>query len=51
MTRPPIVDFSFEGAVLTFQTGNADAFEIPLGYVNQCVPGKNEVTMEFHPVN
>ncbi len=36
--------------MLTFQTGNTDAFEIPLSYVNQCVPGKNEVTMEFHPV-
>ena len=33
-----------------FQTGNSDAFEIPLGYVNQCNPGKNEVTLEFHPV-
>jgi hypothetical protein len=32
------------------QTGNSDAFEIPLSYVNQCNPGKNEVTLEFHPV-
>ena len=36
--------------VPAFQTGNSDAFEIPLGYVNQCNPGKNEVTLEFHPV-
>ena len=41
---------SFNGAVMNFQTGTNDAFEIPLGYVNQCNPGKNEVTLEFHPV-
>ena len=40
----------FKKLVPAFQTGNSDAFEIPLGYVNQCNPGKNEVTLEFHPV-
>ena len=41
---------SFNGGVMNFQTGTNDAFEIPLNYVNQCNPGKNEVTLEFHPV-
>jgi structure-specific recognition protein 1 len=33
---------------LGFEVGKADAFEVPLPYVNQCVPGKNEVSLEFH---
>ena len=41
---------NFNGSVLGFEVGKADAFEIPLGYVNQCLPGKNEVTLEFHSV-
>ncbi len=39
---------NFHGTVLGFEVGKSDAFEIPLTYVNQCIPGKNEVTMEFH---
>ena len=39
---------NFAGSVLTFEAGKSDAYEIPLPYVNQCNPGKNEVTLEFH---
>jgi len=39
---------NFKGGVLGFEVGNKEAFEIPLSYVNQCLPGKNEVTLEFH---
>lgn len=38
----------FMGSVLNFEVGDKPAFEIPLNYVSQCIPGKNEVTMEFH---
>ena len=41
---------NFNGSVLGFEVGKNDAFELPLGYVNQCLPGKNEVTLEFHSV-
>ncbi len=46
----------FTGGLMTFEIGKADGFEIPLSYVNQCVSGKNEATLEFHlnedaPVN
>jgi len=40
---------NFAGSALAFEVGKADAFEVPLPYVNQCIPGKNEVTLEFHP--
>lgn len=40
---------NFAGNVLSFEVGAADAFEIPLPNVNQCIAGKNEVTLEFHP--
>ena len=33
---------------MTFEIGKADGFEIPLSYVNQCIAGKNEATLEFH---
>ena len=41
---------------MTFEIGKADGFEVPLTYVNQCIAGKNEATLEFHlnedaPVN
>ncbi len=39
---------NFDGAVMRFEVGKADGFEIPLKYVNQCVAGKNEATLEFH---
>ena len=39
---------NFKGGVLGFEVGSKEAFEIPLSYVNQCLPGKNEVTLEFH---
>ena len=40
---------NFNGSVLGFEVGGkADAFEVPLPYVNQCIPGKNEITLEFH---
>ncbi len=41
---------NFEGSVLGFEVGGkgADAFEVPLPYVNQCIQGKNEITLEFH---
>lgn len=42
---------NFAGSVLGFEVGKSDAFEIPLPYVNQCIPGKNEVTLEFHSVS
>ena len=47
---------NFEGGLLTFEIGKADGFEVPLSYVNQCISGKNEATLEFHlnddaPVN
>merc|ERR1712223_2049501 len=38
----------FSGGIMTFEIGKADAFEIPLTYVNQCIAGKNEATLEFH---
>ena len=46
----------FNGNLMTFEIGKADGFEIPLSYVNQCISGKNEATLEFHlnedaPVN
>ena len=41
---------NFRGSVVGFEVGKHDAFEIPLNYVNQCLPGKNEVTLEFHTV-
>jgi len=46
----------FTGGIMTFEIGKADGFEIPLTYVNQCIAGKNEATLEFHlnedaPVN
>lgn len=42
---------NFNGGVLGFEVGGSgDAFEIPLQYVNQCIPGKNEVTLEYHLV-
>ena len=34
---------NFAGNVLSFEVGAADAFEIPLPNVNQCIAGKNEV--------
>lgn len=40
----------FNGSVLGFEVGKSDAFEVPLYYVNQCIPGKNECTLEFHSV-
>ena len=36
---------SFE---IPFFIGKADGFEVPLSYVNQCISGKNEATLEFH---
>ncbi len=41
---------NFNGSVLGFEVGKADAFEVPLPYVNQCISGKNEITLEFHSV-
>ena len=41
----------FEGSVLGFEVGKNDAFEIPLSNVNQCLSGKNEITLEFHSVS
>jgi len=46
----------FTGGIMSFEIGKADGFEIPLPYVNQCIAGKNEATLEFHlnddaPVN
>ena len=46
----------FEGGIMSFEIGKAAGFEIPLPYVNQCIAGKNEATLEFHlnedaPVN
>ena len=41
---------NFNGNVLSFEVGSADAFEIPLPNVQQCIAGKNEITLEFHPV-
>jgi len=40
---------NFAGNVLGFEVNDADAFEIPLPNVQQCIAGKNEVTLEFHP--
>jgi structure-specific recognition protein 1 len=47
---------NFSGGLMTFEIGKADGFEVPLSYVNQCISGKNEATLEFHlnedtPVN
>jgi structure-specific recognition protein 1 len=42
---------NFTGSVLGFEVGKADAFEVPLPYVNQCISGKNEVALEFHSVS
>eukprot|EP00093_Oithona_nana_P006629 06629.XXX_36124_33230_1 [CDS] Oithona nana genome sequencing. len=39
---------NFEGGLMTFEIGKADGFEVPLSYVNQCISGKNEATLEFH---
>uniref|UniRef100_A0A8D8SEZ7 FACT complex subunit SSRP1 n=1 Tax=Cacopsylla melanoneura TaxID=428564 RepID=A0A8D8SEZ7_9HEMI len=39
----------FTGNVLTFEVNSTPAFEIPLKDVSQCITGKNEVTVEFHP--
>uniref|UniRef100_A0A0K2SX54 FACT complex subunit SSRP1 n=3 Tax=Lepeophtheirus salmonis TaxID=72036 RepID=A0A0K2SX54_LEPSM len=40
---------NFDGSVLGFEVGGkGDAFEIPLQYVNQCITGRNEVTLEFN---
>jgi len=39
---------NFNGSVLSFEIGSADAFEIPLPNVQNCVAGKNEVSLEFH---
>ena len=41
----------FEGGVMDIEIGKAVGFEVPLAYVNQCVAGKNEATLEFHLVN
>ena len=41
----------FSGSVLSFEVDNKLDFEIPLNHVSQCIAGKNEVTMEFHPVS
>ena len=41
----------FEGGVMNIEIGKAVGFEVPLPYVNQCVSGKNEATLEFHLVN
>lgn len=38
----------FEGGLMSFDIGKAKGFEIPLSYVNQCLDGKNEATLEFH---
>lgn len=40
----------FSGSVLSFEVANQLDFDIPLGQVSQCIAGKNEVTLEFHPV-
>ena len=42
---------NFSGSILNFEISNADAFEIPLPNVQQCISGKNEITLEFHPVS
>ncbi len=42
---------NFNGSVLGFEVGKADAFEVPLPYVNQCNSGKNEITLEFGAVS
>jgi len=39
---------NFTGGLMTFEIGKNDGFEIPLSYVNQCISGKNEATLEFH---
>ena len=36
---------------MDIEIGKAVGFEVPLPYVNQCVSGKNEATLEFHLVN
>lgn len=41
----------FQGSVLSFEVAKDLDFEVPLNYVSQCQTGKNEVTLEFHPVN
>lgn len=40
----------FNGSVLSFDIADKSAFEIPLNHVSQCMPGKNEITLEFHQV-
>ncbi len=42
---------NFKGGVLGFDVGSKEAFEVPLAYVNQCISGKNEITLEFHNVS
>ncbi|KAL5477341.1 hypothetical protein EMCRGX_G024130 [Ephydatia muelleri] len=41
-------DAKFEGALLSFMVDSKPAFEIPLEEVSQAIPGKNEITLEFH---
>ena len=41
----------FDGGLMSFDIGKAKGFEIPLSYVNQCISGKNEATLEFHLVS
>lgn len=40
----------FNGGVLSFDVASVPAFEIPINNVSGCVTGKNEVTLEYHPV-
>lgn len=41
-------EVKFEGSLLSFMVDSKPAFEIPLEEVSQAIPGKNEITMEFH---
>ena len=41
-------DAKFEGSLLSFMVDSKPAFEIPLEEVSQAIPGKNEITLEFH---
>lgn len=41
-------DAKFDGALLSFMVDSKPAFEIPLEEVSQAIPGKNEITLEFH---
>ena len=36
---------NFNGAVLQFEVGKHDAFEVPLNYVSHCSSAKNEVAI------